>query len=189
MRNVLIVLLIAVPIALASWVFLREPDTSQNAAATVASPSAGAPEPEAKPATDDEDTTLKALLATPLAGATVDGKVTLYDADGLFDYINGAAPIFIERKFRKLAATDLKFGDGEATCDIYDMSEPDNAKSIYDKERPQSAKTFEVGEQGHSGSMALVFRQGRYYVKLTAFDPDAEEQLPKLAALLVERMQ
>jgi len=137
----------------------------------------------------DPDAILRGLLRAPLAGAAVDGEVGLYDKDGLFDYINGAAPIFIERGYRKLVAADLKTeSGGELTCDVFDMQSADNATAICQKERPASATAAQVGDEGHSGSMALAFRSGRYYVKLTAFDKQAEAFLPELAALLIERM-
>jgi hypothetical protein len=167
-------------------------ETADGEPVVVVEPARDQP-PAAEPSADepaDPDVTLRALLRAPLAGAVADGEVTLYDDEGLFDYINGAAPIFIERDFRRLAAVDLKLaGEGELTCDVYDMQREEMAASIYSKERPGSAEDAELGDQAHRGSMALVFRRGRYYVKLTAFDAEAEAFLPKLAALLVERMK
>jgi hypothetical protein len=37
--------------------------------------------------------------------------------------------------------------------------------------------------------MSFVFSNGRYYVKLTAFDKKAEAALPELAKALRERMK
>ena len=153
-------------------------------AAAAASKPAGEPK---KPALD-EDGKLRALFKLPLVGVKIDGQVKLYDQQGLFDYIDGAAPIFIERSFRKLAAADLLAGDGSLTCDVYDMRSADNAASIYGKEKSPTAAAVAIGDQAHQGSMSLVFRRDRYYVKLTAFDKAAEALLPDLAKALVGRM-
>jgi len=51
----------------------------------------------------EADKTLLALFQGDLGGAKVKDKVALYDEKGLFDYIDGAAPIFIQRHYRKLA--------------------------------------------------------------------------------------
>lgn len=170
------------------------PASAPTVAAAPASAPASAPAAASKPAVAprppalDEDGKLRALFKMPLVGAKIDGQVKLYDQQGLFDYIDGAAPIFIERNFRKLAAADLLAGEGSLTCDIYDMRSADNAASIYTKEKSPTATAVAIGDQAHQGSMSLVFRRDRYYVKLTAFDKTAEALLPELARALVGRM-
>jgi len=39
-----------------------------------------------------------------------------------------------------------------------------------------------------AGPMSLVFRRGRFYVKLTAFDPGGEAALPELGRALAAGM-
>jgi hypothetical protein len=135
------------------------------------------------------DAILRQLFSAPLATAKVSGAVELYDTNGLFDYIDGAAPIFIERGFRKLAAAEMTTEDGgELTCDVYDMQSADNAASIFDKEQPPKAEQLEVGDAGRMSAMAVMFRQGQFYVKLTAFDGPGEAALPAVASALSEAM-
>ena len=136
------------------------------------------------------DEALLALFQGDLGGAKVKEKVTLYDEKGLFDYIDGAAPIFIERHYRKLAASEMVSADGsDLVCDVYDMTEPANARSIFDTEKSPSGKPVEGIPDAISGPMSLVFHAGRYYAKLTAFDAKAEAALPALAKALREKMK
>jgi hypothetical protein len=130
----------------------------------------------------------KEPVTTP-AGAKIKDKVSVYDEKGLFEYIDGAAPIFIERHFRKLAAADMvTLGDThELTCDIYDMSAVENAKSIFEAEKSPVAVPVPDFADAVTGPLSFVFVSGRYYVKLTAFDKQAEAVLPKLAAALRAR--
>ena len=91
--------------------------------------------------------------------------------------------------FRKLAAAELASADGaEFTCDVYDMTTPAGAESI-----PQGALGHGHPRrrlpQGVSGPMSLVFRQGRYYVKLTAFDAKAEAALPGVGQAIAGKIQ
>jgi len=117
-------------------------------------------------------------------------KVALYDAKGLFDYIDGAAPLFIDRGFRRLGAAEMATPDGgELTCDVYDMGSPDNARAIFTKERSPSAKSVPGWDGAVAGPKSFVFHYGKYYVKLTAFDDKAESRLPELAKALKERMR
>lgn len=137
-----------------------------------------------------DDGALRALFASGFPGAKLKEQVTLYDEKGLFDYIDGAAPIFIERHFRRLGAAELATPEGsELVCDVYDMATPENARAIFDKERSSTAKPVPGFADAVSGPMSLVFQRGRYYTKLTAFDAKAEAVLPTLARALEEKMK
>src|ERR1700690_221103 len=143
-----------------------------------------------RPSGADADKTLLALFQGDLGGAKVKDKVTLYDEKGLFDYIDGAAPIFIERHYRKLAAADMASAEGsDMDCAIYDMAEPANAQSIFDAEKSATAKPVTDFPEAIAGPMSFVFRAGRYYVKMTAFDKKAEAALPGLAKALKGKMK
>ena len=186
MRNLVFALLVVVPIALIGlivWKGQSPPDYGR------ALPMSGK---EGKPPTsvDQDDALLLALLSGEPAGAKVDGSPTLYDDKTLFDYINGAAPIFIERKFRKLAAAEMVTPEGgDLTCDVYDMGEAANAESIFAKERSATAAAVPDWPQAILGARAFVFHHDRYYVKLTAFDAGSEALLPELAAALRDKMK
>jgi len=137
-----------------------------------------------------EDQALRALFEPPPAGTTIKEKVALYDDKGLFDYIDGAAPIFIERHYRRLAAAELATPEGsDLVCDIYDMAAPANAQSIFEKEKSSQAKPIPDWPEAITGPMSLVFHHARYYVKLTAFDATAEAALPAVARALKERIK
>jgi len=143
-----------------------------------------------RPSGADADKGLLALFDGDLGGAKVKEKVTLYDEKGLFDYIDGAAPIFIQRHFRKLATADMASADGaDIDCAVYDMAEPTNAQSIFDAEKSAQATPVADFPDAISGPMSFVFRAGRYYVKMTAFDKKAEAALPGLAKALKGKMK
>jgi hypothetical protein len=144
----------------------------------------------ARPTGQDADAALRGLFDAQFAGAKLKEKVALYDEKGLFDYIDGAAPIFIERHFRKLGAAELSTPEGsDLVCDVYDMAAPENALSIFDKEKSASAKPVDGFPDAISGPMSFVFHRARYYVKLTAFDAKAEAVLPAVARTLTEKMK
>ncbi len=144
----------------------------------------------ARPSGQEADAALRALFEPAPTGARVKEKVALYDEKGLFDYIDGAAPIFIERHFRKLAAAEMATPEGsDLVCDVYDMATPENAQAIFDKEKSATAKFVEGWPEAIVGPMSLVFHHGRYYTKLTAFDAKAEAALPVVARALKEKMK
>jgi hypothetical protein len=138
----------------------------------------------------EADAVLKALFEPAPAGAKIKEKIALYDDKGLFDYIDGAAPIFIDRHFRKLAATEMATPEGsDLVCDVYDMATPENAQSIFDKEKSAQAKPVDGWPEAIVGPMSLVFHHARYYAKLPAFAAKAGASPPAVARALKEKMK
>ena len=136
------------------------------------------------------DAALRNLFKGAPGGAKVKDKVELYDEKGLFNYIDGGAPLYVRHHFRRLGAAEMASDNGgELTCDIYDMNGPANAFSIFTAEKSSSFKPIAGWPEAASSPMAFVFHQGCYYVKLTAFDKKAESALPTLANALRERMK
>ncbi|MFH0901870.1 MAG: DUF6599 family protein [Pseudomonadota bacterium] len=135
------------------------------------------------------ESTLLALFKSSMAGAKVKGQVVLYDEKTLFDYIDGAAPLYLDRRFRILAAAEMDTAEGgEMTCDIYDMTAAEHAQSIFATERSPNAAAIASWPEALTGAKSFVFHKGRFYVKLTAFDSRAENALPEIAQVLRERL-
>jgi len=138
----------------------------------------------------EADAALRALFEPAPAGTTITEKVTFYDEKGLFDYNDGAAPIFLDRHFRKLATAELSTPEGSAMpCAVFDMVAPENAVSIFEKEKSSQAKPVEGWPEAISGPLYLGFHHGRYYAKLTAFDAKGDAMLPAVGRALKERMK
>ncbi len=185
MRTLVFAALAAVPVALVGWVVwqgMHPPPPEKLVQSLGGHPTAKGPAAQADP-----DAALLALFDGSPGGVKVKEKVALYDSKGLFDYIDGAAPIFIERGYRRLGAAEMAFEGSDLTCDVYDMVTPENATAIFNKEKPPTAKQVEGWPAAISGPMSFVFHAGRYYVKLTAFDAKAESALPALAKALREK--
>jgi hypothetical protein len=180
-RIFVFVMLALVPPAFIGWMVREGRRAPAPAAQTAGKPRASGAE---------ADKSLLALFQGDLGGAKVKDKVGLYDEKGLFDYIDGAAPIFIQRHYRKLAAAEMASAGGDdMVCDVYDMAEPANAESIFTAEKSATATPVADFPDAISGPMSFVFRSGRYYVKLTAFDKKAEAALPGLAKALKGKMK
>lgn len=179
MRWVLVTVLIAVPVALATWVVVR--------GVTGTPPGGELPLPAAA---RDPDAVLAGVFAKPLAGAHTTGDPETFDGDGLFEHINGAAPTYIERGFRKVVSAELALeAGGELSCDVYDMTTADGAAAIFDHEQPPSEGPPALGDGARVSKGSVVFRRGRYYVKIVAFDQDAGRALLALARAIDEELK
>lgn len=68
-------------------------------------------------------------------GWTQDGEVRVFDADNLWEYINGAAELFVGYDVQSCETADLSSGDVVVALDLYDMGTPLNAFGIFSRER------------------------------------------------------
>ncbi len=100
MRNAVFAVLLVIPIVLVGWIVWRGTTTSRSEGKVAIGRTMAAR--EANVAKDDHDKALRSLLEG-LNGVKLVGDIIMYDDKTLFDAINGEAPIFIERNFRKLA--------------------------------------------------------------------------------------
>ena len=119
---------------------------------------------------------LLALLpgANAAPGWVEGGEARCYSPDALYEYIDGAADLYLSYGFKQAAVGDYVRG-GEAerriTVDIYDMGAPLHAFGIYGAEKPPDVKEAGVGEygvQGYSLEGLVAAWKGRYYVKVSA---------------------
>lgn len=146
--------------------------------------------PAAKSPAQESEAKLRALLDPAPPGTTLAEKVAFFDEKTLFDYNDGAAPIFLERHFIRLGTAEYATPEGSAMpCAIFDMSSPENAQSIFDKEKSSQAKPVDGWAEAIAGPLYLGFHHGRYYAKLTAFDAKGDAMLPAVARTLKERMK
>jgi hypothetical protein len=144
---------------------------------------------QSQPAACGGDAALRAFFKGAPGGMKVKDKVELYDEKGLFNYIDGGAPLYIKHHFRRLAGVEVALENGgELTCDIYDMNGPANALAVFSEEKSSTFKPVPKWSEAASGPLSFIFHQGCYYVKLTAFDKKAESALPAIANALRERM-
>lgn len=181
-RRAVAAVLVAAPILLAGWVAWKGRGPSRQPRGSSAAPSPGVP--------PDDDAALKRLFDGLGPAAQLKAPVVLYDDKSLYEYIDGGAPLYVARHFRRLAAAELAApGGAELNADVYDMAAPENAAAIYDAEATPQARPVTGFDAGRAGPMSLVFRQGRFYVKLTAFDDRGEAALPDVARALAGRMR
>ena len=95
------------------------------------------------------------------------GEVLTYDADNLWEYINGAAELFVEYDVQTCRTADLSAGDLTVTVDLYDMGTPLNAFGIFVRERPVAGAPLpNATEATVSPPYQALLLKGTTYVKV-----------------------
>jgi len=99
----------------------------------------------------------------------VEGSVSRFDADSLYEKINGRADYYLARGFSELIFASLFMSDDPTvTVDIecYDLSSNEQALGAYAGERQPGIKTVVTSDGlGHLARNALYVVRGRYYIR------------------------
>lgn len=102
-----------------------------------------------------------------IGGWKWDGKKTHYNPRTLFDYINGAAELYLAYGFRNLAVRRFeKPGQPPIIAELYEMGSPEDAYGVFSYERQE--EDAGIGQGSEMGGGLLRFWKGRYFVSLYA---------------------
>jgi len=118
-----------------------------------------------------DESELKALLPD-ISGWEMVEEPQFYFPESLFEYINGAAEIYMSYDFKKLAVAqyESESGDSNVSLEVYDMGNPVTAFGIYSAERFPDNTFIDIGTQGYIEEGTLNFLAGSYYIKMLCFD-------------------
>ena len=110
----------------------------------------------------------------------------------LYEYINGAAEIYLSYDFKELIVGQYKKERRETSLsvEIYDMGNEKNAFGIYSVERFPESHFLSIGNQGYLEEGTLNFIIGKYYIKLLCFDcsEEVDTVLKSFSEDIVERV-
>jgi hypothetical protein len=116
----------------------------------------------------------------------------LYEPDNLWQYIDGAADLYLLYGFRKLITTEYAVGadSNRANVEIYCMESPMHAFGIYAAERSRDEQPVAIGVQGQLGPDVLNFYKGPYYAKMISFAPskDASASLAQMGRSIADKI-
>jgi hypothetical protein len=118
---------------------------------------------------------LSQLLPTSLtlAGRTLASRPYFYAPQDLYEYIDGAADLFIAYGFVALAGANYGSGGNSSdsfTVDIYDMGEKLNAFGVFQINRDPESSSRGIGTASYGDDNYVVFHKDRYYVEVRAFE-------------------
>ncbi|MGD2218541.1 MAG: hypothetical protein PVJ64_17415, partial [Gemmatimonadales bacterium] len=122
-------------------------------------------------------------------GWTLASEVLTYDADNLWEYINGAAELFVQYDVQTCRTADLTSGDLVVTVDLYDMGSPLNAFGVFKQENPGGPPLAGATLAVVSLPYQALLLEGATYAKVNAIegeltDASGRELLEALARAL-----
>lgn len=95
----------------------------------------------------------------------------------LYEYIDGDAEKYLRAQVRSTSTTDYKFQNKfETVVDIYTFTDPTGAKAIFDSEPSANASTPTLGDAARLYEQSLIYRKGRYFVRIVAYQANLQLQ-------------
>jgi len=115
----------------------------------------------------------KLLPQSPgVVGWQLVGNYYHYLPNNLYNYINGAADLFVSYGFVKLVGAEYAPRAGEqenAIVDIYDMGNKLNAFGVFQSKRDPESKSFKIGTGAFGSEKYIFFYKDRFYVEVQAY--------------------
>ena len=127
-----------------------------------------------------------------VAGWNQSGEIQTFTPKTLYEYINGAADLYIMYNFQELKVAEYR-SDKKAsvTVEVYRHKTPTYAFGIYSQERLPKANFINAGAQGYVEEEILNFIAGPYYVKITGYkiESGGQEVLFSFAKKVLENLE
>jgi hypothetical protein len=112
-----------------------------------------------------------------ITGWKQSGEVQTFIPKTLFEYINGAADLYITYDFQELKVAEYQNEKkASVTVEVYEHKTPTHAFGIYSQERLSDANFIDIGAQGYIEKNILNFLTGSYYVKINSYNTGAEDR-------------
>jgi hypothetical protein len=109
-------------------------------------------------------------------GWNLAGQPQVFSPDTLYDYIDGAADLYLKYECEELQVAEYRKGTASVTAEVYRHRDANHAFGIYSQERLPGAVFLAIGSQGYYETAACNFIQGNHYVKLTSENTGAEDR-------------
>jgi Pyruvate/2-oxoacid:ferredoxin oxidoreductase delta subunit len=129
-----------------------------------------------------------------IPGWTKAGETRQFEAADLWEYVDGDAERYLRAGVRRTLAATYRYAGGavtmDAVADIYLMAAPPGAASIFESESSAGSRPAPLGDAGRSYGQSVTFRQGPFFVRLTAYQdaPRTEPALLSLAQAIAARL-
>jgi len=108
-----------------------------------------------------------------VAGWSQNGPARVYEADNLFEYMDGNAEGYLIYGFRNMHGVNCEKGPVTFVIDISDMGDADSAYGMFSAARDPRVATERIGMGGQIVPRRAIFAKGRYYVEI-ATNPEGD---------------
>lgn len=124
---------------------------------------------------------------TAVQGWTQQGEARSFDADTLFEYINGNAEGYLLYHFVRMNGITCQSGDATLNIDISEFEDTEFAYGMFTSTRDPRLPTEKIGVNGQVTQRKGIFTKDKYYVEISA-NPEKDHSATLKAFLsIIER--
>lgn len=105
---------------------------------------------------------------TLVPGWPQQGPLRTFEADNLFEYMNGNAEGYLLYQFQRMKGVTCKQGEITLVFDISEMAEPDAAYGMFAANRDPQQPSEALGMGGQVVPRKVIFAKDKYYVEIAA---------------------
>jgi hypothetical protein len=116
-------------------------------------------------------------------GWTQHGPFRTYEADNLYDYMNGNSEGYLIYGFQKMTGVTCKKGDASFVFDVSEMPDPESAWGLYASNRDPRQPAERLGMGGQVVPQRGIFAKGNRFVEISA-SPPSEDHSAGIRAFL-----
>ena len=103
-------------------------------------------------------------------GWTRSDEIRVYPAGELWKYIDGDAEKYVKAGVQSTSTADYHFQNKiDAVVDLYSMANSDGTKTVFESEPAADASSPQIGDAARLYAQSLVFRRGKYLVRIVAY--------------------
>jgi len=126
-------------------------------------------------------------LFPEINGWKMSEDIKIYTPEILYDYINGAAELYLIYDFQELRVAEYtNKNEASIVVEIYLHKTPEYAFGIYSQERPTEGNFIDIGAQGYIAVSILNFLSGNAYVKIRSYS--LEEKIQEVLQTFAEKI-
>jgi hypothetical protein len=126
-----------------------------------------------------------------LKGYKITSNYPVYTPDNLWDYIDGAADMYLAYGFVDLNIAEYTQGKNIIKVEIYRHADNVQTFGIYSSERFPTYNFIDIGAQGYATEGQVFFLKGNYYVKVMTNSKSAKilESIEPLAFKIADLLK
>jgi hypothetical protein len=134
----------------------------------------------------------KAFLPETAEGWTKSSATRTFPADRLYEYIDGDADRYLKAGIERALTSDYRYrGKIDAVADLFVMKDAAGAAAVLESQPANSSQPVPIGEAARLYPGTLMFRQGRFFVRMVAYNEgsDVPGALLSLGRAIADRLK
>ena len=113
--------------------------------------------------------------STSVPGWEKSSATRTFEASHLYEYLDGDADKYLQAGVENTLTSDYRLNSKtDATIDVFVMGSAEGAQKVYESESSEGSQPLTLGDAGRYAKGSLTFRQGRYFVRLVAYEDSPE---------------